>query len=91
MSSHPKDAIAIVGLGCRFPGGAHSPAAYLSFLEDCGDGVVKVPADRWSQDLHHDSDSKSAGRTNVGQGGFLQQDIFDFELTAAEMDTLAAI
>ena len=70
--------IAVIGLGCRFPGGAHDPEAYLRFLEASGDGIVAQPTDRWSPELYSDADG-SPGRTEVRHGGFLQQDIFSFE------------
>ena len=39
--------IAIVGIGCRFPGGANSPEAYWRLLLDRVDAIREVPADRW--------------------------------------------
>ena len=81
MSTHPiapSTPIAIVGMGCRFPGGAHNPAAYLAFLEACGDGVVEQPQDRWNTTLFQD-DNGAAGRTEVRRAGFLQQDVFSFD------------
>ena len=38
--------IAIVGMGCRFPGGANSPAAFWRLLIDGVDGIAELPADR---------------------------------------------
>ncbi|RSD20824.1 type I polyketide synthase [Amycolatopsis eburnea] len=39
--------IAIVGLGCRLPGGIESPEAFWRFLDDGGDAIGDVPAGRW--------------------------------------------
>ncbi len=39
--------IAIVGIGCRFPGGADSPASFFRSLCDGTDAVGPVPPDRW--------------------------------------------
>ena len=39
--------IAIVGMGCRFPGGANSPETYWQLLRNGTDAVREVPADRW--------------------------------------------
>ncbi len=40
--------IAIIGLGCRFPG-ADSPAAYWQLLAEGRDAVTRVPAGRWAE------------------------------------------
>jgi acyl transferase domain-containing protein/acyl carrier protein/NADP-dependent 3-hydroxy acid dehydrogenase YdfG len=80
MSTLPHSTpIAVVGLACRFPGGVASAQQYLQFLQGSGDGVIPTPEDRWSLDLFHDSDPDAAGRTDVQRGGYLQQDILDFE------------
>ncbi|WP_410633170.1 beta-ketoacyl synthase N-terminal-like domain-containing protein [Amycolatopsis sp. cmx-4-83] len=39
--------IAIVGLGCRLPGGLESPAAFWRFLDGGGDAIGDVPEGRW--------------------------------------------
>ncbi|WP_103353470.1 type I polyketide synthase [Amycolatopsis sp. CA-128772] len=45
----PEDGepIAIVGLGCRLPGGIESPEAFWRFLDAGGDGIGDVPGGRW--------------------------------------------
>lgn len=40
--------IAVVGIGCRFPGGANNPEAYWQFLLDGGDAIREVPPGRWN-------------------------------------------
>ncbi|MFI0237987.1 beta-ketoacyl synthase N-terminal-like domain-containing protein [Streptomyces sp. NPDC016845] len=42
-------AVAVVGIGCRFPGGADSPAAYWRLLTERRDAVGTVPGERWEQ------------------------------------------
>ncbi|MDT5044601.1 MAG: phthiocerol/phenolphthiocerol synthesis type-I polyketide synthase, partial [Mycobacterium sp.] len=39
--------IAVVGLGCRFPGDIHGPEALWEFLAEGRSAVSKVPPDRW--------------------------------------------
>ncbi len=39
--------IAILGMGCRFPGGAETPAAYWRLLEEGRSGIREVPEGRW--------------------------------------------
>ena len=42
-----NEPIAIVGMGCRFPGGASSPGAFWQILRDGVDTVTAVPGDRF--------------------------------------------
>src|SRR3990172_8177548 len=85
--------IAIVGLGCRFRGGADSPAAFWELLRDGVDAVREVPPDRWDIDAYYDSDPTVIGKMATRWGGFLDQvDQFDPEFfglsprEAARMD-----
>ncbi|MEV5714916.1 SDR family NAD(P)-dependent oxidoreductase [Amycolatopsis mediterranei] len=45
----PEDSepIAVVGLGCRLPGGIESPESFWRFLDAGGDGIGDVPEGRW--------------------------------------------
>ncbi|HEX8051977.1 MAG TPA: beta-ketoacyl synthase N-terminal-like domain-containing protein, partial [Thermoleophilaceae bacterium] len=45
-----KEPIAIVGLACRFPGGADTPERYWELLAAGRDAVTEVPPERWSLD-----------------------------------------
>ncbi|OBG09034.1 hypothetical protein A5771_02160 [Mycolicibacter sinensis] len=63
--------IAVVGMGCRFPGGADGPAAFWQLLCDEGSGIVRVPADRWDADAFFASDHSAPGTICSREGGFL--------------------
>jgi acyl-CoA synthetase (AMP-forming)/AMP-acid ligase II/acyl carrier protein len=52
-SGSAAEPIAIVGLGCRFPG-APDPDAFWSLLRSGGDAIREVPADRWDVDAFYD-------------------------------------
>jgi acyl transferase domain-containing protein/NADP-dependent 3-hydroxy acid dehydrogenase YdfG/acyl carrier protein len=63
--------VAIVGIGCAFPGAGVGPSAFLRFLRDRGDAVVDVPPDRWDADAVYDPDPTVRGKTCSRWGGFL--------------------
>ena len=49
-----KTPIAIVGIGCRFPGASNSPDELWRLLTHAVDGVREVPPDRWhSRSYYH--------------------------------------
>jgi acyl transferase domain-containing protein len=63
--------IAIVGMGCRFPGGATSPDAFWRMLRDGVDAISEVPRDRWDIDAYYDPDPEAAGKMTSRYGGFV--------------------
>ena len=70
--------IAVVGIGCRFPGGVAGPDAFWDLLRDGVDAVTEIPRDRWDVDAHHDPDPDASGRMYTRHGAFLEQlDAFD--------------
>lgn len=42
-----SEPVAVIGLGCRLPGGVHGPADYWRLLTDGVDAIRRVPEDRW--------------------------------------------
>jgi acyl transferase domain-containing protein len=72
-----REPIAIVGIGCRFPG-APGPEAFWHLLRDGVDAVREVPASRWNRDAFYDPDPSTPGKMNCRRGGFLEDvDRFD--------------
>ncbi|MGK8505788.1 HAD-IIIC family phosphatase [Nocardia asiatica] len=72
------DAIAIVSMACRFPGGADDPEALWRMLDDGRDGLSDVPPGRWSTDGLYDPDPAAEGKAYTFRGGYLTQvDEFD--------------
>ncbi len=68
----PAEPIAIVGMGCRFPGGAHSPQSMWDLLVSGGDAVSGFPTDRgWDMEGLFDPDPDNPGTSYVQEGGFL--------------------
>jgi 8-amino-7-oxononanoate synthase len=69
--------IAIIGIGCRFPG-AENPQAFWSMIRDGKSGIVEVPKSRWDVDAYYDADQTKSGKANTRWGGFLENiDHFD--------------
>ncbi|NUO79142.1 SDR family NAD(P)-dependent oxidoreductase [candidate division KSB1 bacterium] len=72
-----REPLAIIGLGCRFPG-AESPAAFWQLLREGRDAIREVPKERWDIDSYYDSDPDAPGKMSTRYGGFLEQvDRFD--------------
>ncbi len=70
--------IAVIGIGCRFPGGASEPEAYWRLLRDGVDAIREVPRDRWNVDEYYHPDPRAPGKMNTRRGGFLDRvDGFD--------------
>ena len=67
-----------MGLGCRFPGGIDSPAAFWDALERAQNGVSEVPGDRWSVDRRYNEDPLAPGKMATRWGGFLK-DVASFD------------
>ncbi|MFJ9777891.1 type I polyketide synthase, partial [Kitasatospora sp. NPDC101157] len=64
--------IAIIGMSCRFPGGANSPEELWRLVEGEVDAITPFPADRgWNLDALHDPDADRTGTTYTRGGGFL--------------------
>lgn len=48
--------IAIIGMACRFPGGATDPAAFWNALDAGVDGIRRIPRERWPAEATEGSD-----------------------------------
>nr|AQM37582.1 polyketide synthase [Myxococcus virescens] len=93
VSNSVQDPIAIIGIGCRFPGGAKSPRHLWELLTEGRCAIVEVPKERWDHRRYYDPDPDKPGKTYVRHGGFLQEaiDTFDaafFSISPREAATL---
>jgi acyl transferase domain-containing protein len=72
-----RDPIAIIGIGCRFPG-ADGPNAYWNLLKEGVDAVTEIPRDRWDVEAFYDPKPGTPGKMYTRCGGFLK-DIDQFD------------
>ncbi|MBD2522068.1 type I polyketide synthase [Nostoc sp. FACHB-133] len=72
--------IAIIGMGCRFPGGSDNPEAFWQNLRNGVDAISEIPPDRWDADAYYDPNPDAPGKMYSRYGGFIGQiDKFDPE------------
>lgn len=72
--------IAVIGFGCRAPGGVVDGDSFWRLLEEGRDAIGPVPADRWDHEALYDPDPETPGRIATRNGGFLERiDTFDPE------------
>ena len=74
-----NDPIAIVGMGCKFPGGVNNPEDYWNLLCSAKDAIVDIPKDRWDVNEFYHENTELPGKMYVKKGGFLQEDIGMFD------------
>ena len=73
-----REALAIVGIGCRLPGGVDSPDQFWRLLLDETDATREVPESRWHAPRFHDPAPGKAGKMVTRRGGYLDEiDQFD--------------
>ncbi len=73
-----REPLAIIGIGCRFPGNTNSPEEFWELLIGKGDALGEIPPDRWDWKAMFAPEFRRAGKINVNRGGFITEvDKFD--------------
>lgn len=74
-----KEPIAIVGLGCRFPGGIENLESLWQALMEKKDMSGPIPKERWDNDAIYDPDPLRPGKTHAKTAAFLENDVRAFD------------
>jgi myxalamid-type polyketide synthase MxaB len=64
------EAIAVVGMSCRLPGGSN-PAEFWEFLARGGDAVAETPPDRWDVEAYYDPNPDAPGKMYTNRGAYI--------------------
>ena len=87
-----SEPIAIVGMACRFPGGANSPDQFWDLLRNGVDAIGEIPASRWDVDRFYDPDRNVPGKAYTRCGGFIDDiggfDASFFSISPREAESL---
>ncbi|MDZ8033649.1 type I polyketide synthase [Nostoc sp. DedSLP04] len=67
-----KEPIAIISMGCRFPGGADTPELFWQLLRQGIDAIAEVPRDRWDVAAYYDPNPEAPGKMSTRYGGFIK-------------------
>nr|AGZ05272.1 McyE [Nostoc sp. 152] len=78
LETRQSEPIAVIGMGCHFPGGINSPDAYWNYCKAGLDAIVEVPQSRWDISKFY-APEPTPGKMNTRYGGFLQEDINEFD------------
>ena len=66
-----RNPIAIVGIGCRFPGGANNPESFWRLLANGTDAITEVPPRRFDIDAYYNPHPGTPGKIVTRYGGFI--------------------
>ena len=91
-SKEAREPIAVVGMGCRYPGNVRTPDEFWELLHSGRDVLRDIPGDRWDVEAYYDPEVPVPGKMYVRQGHFLDDiDQFDpqfFGLSPREAESL---
>ncbi len=87
-----QDPVAVIGMSCRFPGGADTPEKFWNLLANGVDTVTDIPQQRWNVEQYYDPNPGTPGKMYTKQAAFLDNvETFDatfFGIAPKEADAL---
>ncbi len=72
LEAAQKAPVAVIGIGCRFPGGVHDPRGFWDLMRDGRDAIGEVPPSRWDIDAYFDPNPDAPGKMSTRFGGFIE-------------------
>ncbi|TLD11638.1 hypothetical protein PspLS_11510 [Pyricularia sp. CBS 133598] len=93
LNSGPQcpEPIAIIGMGCRLPGGASTPSKLWDLLEAGRSAQGRLPADRYNIDAFYHPNGDRPGSMNTSGGYFIQEDVRGFDNSMFGINHLEAM
>ncbi|MCP4157062.1 MAG: amino acid adenylation domain-containing protein, partial [bacterium] len=79
-----REPVAVIGMACRFPGGADTPGKFWEILKNGVDTVSPIPTTRWDVHRYYDADAEVPGKMVVREGAFID-DVEHFDATFFEI------
>ncbi|MFI7510788.1 type I polyketide synthase [Micromonospora aurantiaca] len=91
VEADAQQPIAIVGIGCRFPGGVRTAEELWDLVSSGGDAIASFPTDRgWDLNALYDPERSRPGTSSVREGGFVA-DAAEFDSRLFEVSPREAL
>lgn len=92
FSQNQHSPIAIVGIGCRFPGGCDNPDSYWQYIAEGNCAITEMTDERWDASLLYNADADEPGKIYTKHIGLIDDvEKFDagiFNLPTAEVELM---
>ncbi len=69
--SDQREPLAIIGIGCRLPGGVTGPESFWQMMAEGRSGITPVPVDRWNRERWYHENVEIPGKMITKWGGFI--------------------
>lgn len=76
--------IAVIGMGCRFPGGANTPEEFWAVCRDGVDTITEVPAERWDKASYYTPEYGAKNKIISNALGVVEP-LYDFDVKSFNM------